>query len=122
MNLFRARRGFTLVEVMVVLTMIGILTAICAWTFPRAVEQSRADLAAANLRTIWAAQRFYRLKNGVYAGSIDLLRQEDLIDSAVLSPSDPADDDRPVSAELSVRYHVVRPKHLRRLGRFAIPA
>lgn len=85
----RARRAFTLIEVMVVMTMIGILSAMCAWTFPRAVEQARADLAAANLRTIWAAQRFFRLENGLYADSLELLRQRGLLDAGILSPADP---------------------------------
>lgn len=74
---------------MVVLTLIGILTSLCARSFPRAIEQARADLAAANLRTIWAAQRFYRLENGLYAESVARLRQADLIDTNILSPADP---------------------------------
>ncbi len=88
-----ARRGTTLLEVMVVITMIGILTAICACTFPRAVEHCRADLAAANLRTIWTAQRFYRLKYQTYAPDLATLRYDlpDLLDQSILSPDDPVE-------------------------------
>ena len=44
-----ARRGFTLVEMMIVLTIIAIVATMCIPTFQRAVEQSEADIAAANL-------------------------------------------------------------------------
>ena len=64
-----ARRGWSLVELMVVLTVIGILLALSAPPYRRSLEQARADLAAANLRAIWAAQRLYWLDQHHYAGS-----------------------------------------------------
>ena len=44
------RRGFTLMEVVIVLTIMGILIALPAPMFLRAIEQSKLDAAAANLR------------------------------------------------------------------------
>lgn len=69
-NILRKRtaNAFTLVEVMVVLIVIGVLTSFCIPSFQRAMEQSRADIAVANLRAIWAAQRLYWLENHCYAG------------------------------------------------------
>lgn len=71
----RCRRpgGFSLVEVMVVLTVIGILVAMAAPSFHRSIEQSRADIAAANLRAVWAAQRLYWLDQRTFAADIATL-------------------------------------------------
>jgi type IV pilus assembly protein PilE len=68
----RIRRAFTLMEVMVVLTIMGIMMAIPAPRFLRAVEQSKLDVAAGHLRSIWAAQRFYRLEHGRYGSLAEL--------------------------------------------------
>jgi type IV pilus assembly protein PilE len=68
----RDRRGFTLMEVVVVLTIMGVLIAIPIPTFQRAIEQSKLDVAAGHLRSIWAAQRFYRLEHGRYGSLADL--------------------------------------------------
>jgi prepilin-type N-terminal cleavage/methylation domain-containing protein len=65
-----ARRGFTLTELMVVTTLIGVMAAISVPSFQRAIEQSRADIAVANLRTIWAAQRLYWLEKHTYASQL----------------------------------------------------
>lgn len=62
------RHGFSIAEVVIVLTMMAVLVAIAAPRFGRALEQSRLDVAAANLRAIWAAERLYRLDNPSYTG------------------------------------------------------
>jgi Tfp pilus assembly protein PilE len=54
---------------LVVLTVIGVLLALAAPSYHRAVEQSRADVAAANLRAIWAAQRLYWLDQRSYTAN-----------------------------------------------------
>ena len=51
---------------MVVLVVIGILVGIAAPSYQRAMDKSRTDIAAANLRAIWAAQRIYWLEYQVY--------------------------------------------------------
>jgi prepilin-type N-terminal cleavage/methylation domain-containing protein len=74
-----APRGFTLTELMVTLTIIGVLAAMSVPSFQRAVVQSRADAAAANLRAVWAAQRLYWLEYQVYA-SLPTLKGLGLLD------------------------------------------
>ena len=49
---------------------VGILVAISAPSYQKAVDQSRTDIAAANLRAIWAAQRLYWLENHSYTPAI----------------------------------------------------
>lgn len=77
----RARpSGFTLTELMVTVAVVGILVGMSAPYFGRALEQSRADFAVANLRAIWAAQRLHWLENHVYAADLGTLRTLGLID------------------------------------------
>ena len=60
------RQGFTLTEMMIVLLIIAIVATMWPPTFQAAVEQSRADIAAANLLAIWAAERVYWLEYHAY--------------------------------------------------------
>lgn len=85
----RASRGFTLVELMVVITIMGIMATMCLPTFQKAIEQSRTDIAAANLRAIWSAERLYWLEYHSYTNGNDLqtLNNLKLLDSEVLSTS-----------------------------------
>lgn len=80
------RNAYTLMEVLVVVTIMGILIAISAPLFSRAVEQSKLDMAAANLRSIWCAQRFYYLENGRY-GTLNDLADDQGNGSGLLDPT-----------------------------------
>lgn len=83
------RRGFTLMEVVVVMTIMGVLIAIPAPIFARAVEQSRLDVAAANLRAIWGAERYYFLEHGRFGTLAELAANDggldDLVDPTLAS-------------------------------------
>ncbi len=73
---------------MVVVTVIGVLTVMAAPSFRNALRQSRADIAAANLRAIWAAERLYWLE---YHGYTDKLQSQTppivgLVDLGLLDP------------------------------------
>jgi prepilin-type N-terminal cleavage/methylation domain-containing protein len=84
------RRGYTLAEVAVVVTIMAVLVAAPAPRFGRSLEQPKLDMAAATLRAIWAAERFYYLENGRYGSLSDIAADPlaaDLIDPSVLSGS-----------------------------------
>jgi prepilin-type N-terminal cleavage/methylation domain-containing protein len=76
----RARRGTSLIELMVAMTIMGVLISFSVPSFTRAVEQSKADVAGANLRAVWSAQRLYRLDNPAYAATLDILVAAGLLD------------------------------------------
>lgn len=69
-------RGYTLVEMMVVLVVAAVLTSFGIPRFTRALEQSRADVAGANLRAIWTAERIYWLDNRTYTNNLSYLASD----------------------------------------------
>jgi prepilin-type N-terminal cleavage/methylation domain-containing protein len=79
--------GFTLVELMIVLTIIAAMAAMSVPAFQRAVVQSQADIAVANLRAIWSAERLYWLEYHTYtpASHLQTLRDLGLLDRDIAS-------------------------------------
>ena len=63
MNRFRKSKGFTLVEIMIVVLIIGILLAIAVPNFIKARENSRTRTCIANLRQIEAAKEQWAMEN-----------------------------------------------------------
>ncbi len=89
-NCRAARRGNTLVELCVVMLVMSVLAAMGVPRFMRSLEQSKVDVAAANLRAIWTAQRLYWLKHLTYACDLSSLISdtdgENFLDPHVNSP------------------------------------
>jgi prepilin-type N-terminal cleavage/methylation domain-containing protein len=83
------RRGVSLMEVMVVLTVMCILLSLAAPSFRRSMEQSRADIAGANLRAIWTAQRVYWLEYHTYTNDLTALETAGLLDPTIVAAADP---------------------------------
>ena len=72
-------------EVMLVLVVIGVLVSMSAPSFHRTIEQSSADIAAANLRAIWSAQRLYWLENRTYTSDLSELESLGLLDPIIIA-------------------------------------
>src|SRR4051794_10467781 len=83
------RRGYSLMEVAVVVTLMSVILSMTAPSFQRAVETTRADLAAANLRALWAAERFYWLEYRTYTDDLSRLAALGLLDPQVPTASAP---------------------------------
>lgn len=78
-------RGHSLVEMIVAMTVMGVMVSIGVPRFQRSLEQSRADLAGANLRAVWSAQRLYWLENRTYAPNLETLVNTKLLDPALIA-------------------------------------
>ena len=79
------RRAVTLMEVLTVITVMGILSVISVPKVRNTIEQSHADLAGANLKSIWTAQRYYWLENREYAPDLTTLQNDGLLDGTVVA-------------------------------------
>jgi type IV pilus assembly protein PilA len=67
MSVERTRKGFTLVELAVVIVIIGVLAAFGVPQFLKSVERSKAAEAFNYLSAVRSAQERYLAKQGVYA-------------------------------------------------------
>jgi len=75
--------GFTLIEIMVVVVIIGILAALVGPRLFGQVDRARAEAAKAEISTIENALKFYRLDNFAYPST------EQGIEALVNKPNDP---------------------------------
>ncbi len=62
------KRGFTLLELLVSLVVLGTVGAIAIPNYHSSIEKARVNEAKINLTAIYAAEKLYKSKNGVYWG------------------------------------------------------
>ena len=63
------KKGFSFVEIMIVIAIIGLLAAIAIPSFVRANQTKNQNICLANLREIDAAKEQYRIENNIVNNS-----------------------------------------------------
>lgn len=69
MNVKMNNKGFSLVELMVVVAIIGMLAAVAVPQFSKFQARSRQSEAKANLSSLYSAQKSFNAEHGGYAGN-----------------------------------------------------
>lgn len=78
----KQERGFSLIELMIVLTIMGILSVIAFPVLHRARQRAQAASAVQALKTVGSGQLLYERKYGVY-GTFAQLSSENVLDPAL---------------------------------------
>lgn len=84
-------RGFTLIEISVVITILGLMTALAIPKLTATHERIHVDLATGRLHAVWCAQRYYWLEHGAYAESLKDLKTVGLLDAGFAARDDDFD-------------------------------
>ncbi|WP_428075736.1 type IV pilin protein [Candidatus Avelusimicrobium luingense] len=66
-------KGFTLLEILVTILIIGVLASFGVVEYQKAIEHSRASQAIALLRSLYHAEKVHQLQHGTFADSLDQL-------------------------------------------------
>jgi general secretion pathway protein G len=70
-----SRQGFTLIEILLVVAIIGMLVALVGVAVPKYIEGARKDTAKTQIRMLETALDSYNMKNGKYPGTLDEVKE-----------------------------------------------
>ncbi len=85
--MFRSQKGFTLIELMIVVVIIGILAAIAIPNFIAMQDRAKEGSVKSNMHTLQLAAEDYGVQNdGVYAATMDATHIADLLPGSFKNP------------------------------------
>jgi type II secretory pathway pseudopilin PulG len=93
------RRGYSLMEALISLVLMSVVLAMGVPRCQLSLEQSRASVAGANLRSIWSAQRLYWLEYRAYAPDLGTLQSANLVDPSLATSTAPYTYDAALSGD-----------------------
>jgi len=85
----RTAAGFTFVELLIVMTLAGLLLTAAVPRTGKVTEATHVDSGAAGLRSIWRAQRMHWLEHGEYAALLRTLELQGLLDGDLRTQGEP---------------------------------
>ena len=112
----RRQRGFTLIEIMVVIAILGILAALIVPKIMSRPDEARRVAAKADIGSVMQSLNLYRLDNGRYPTQEQGLRDIDGVDHAFVTNLAGAQGDR-VGAVVVCDTAPTTIEHLRRSAR-----
>ncbi|MEM9065426.1 MAG: type II secretion system protein GspG [Planctomycetota bacterium] len=80
----RSRRGFSLIELMLVIAIIGMLGAVAAFSIAGVGDRARINTTETSMRTIKSAIETYQLNEGSYPPDLQTLVAERILDDKQL--------------------------------------
>ena len=85
--MFRTQKGFTLIELMIVVVIIGVLAAISIPSYVAMQNRAKEGSTKANMHTLQLAAEDYGVQNdGVYAGTMDATHIGNLLPANYKNP------------------------------------
>lgn len=72
----KTRKGFTLVEILIVVVILGILAAIVIPQFSNASEEAKTSSLASNLQSLRSQIELYKIKEGAYPATLQALEDD----------------------------------------------
>jgi len=84
----RNKKGFTLIELVVVIAILGILAALAIPRFTGTLNNAKTQTHNANIRTIESAMSLYALEEGVYPSDIEDLKKAEYLKDVPVYPFD----------------------------------
>jgi general secretion pathway protein G len=88
----RSQRGFTLIELMIVISIIGILASIAAPSYQRGIIKAREAVLLENLYSINSSIDQFYADKGKYPSSLEELKDEKYLKSIPKDPFTKKDD------------------------------